>query len=168
MAIESLITQRLSTSELSQKILEMAKTGVYRESIFEAFYPLATKKQIREAISHAKRFGLGTVASLRDSDLGTYYQLDQSKYQSLQHLLHSPLHLGKDAELTQRLNNANQTIQHMLIAASSFGALLAVFGVLCWISGWHSVSLSLLGASFGTIVLWQFQRYVAQNLDRSV
>lgn len=166
MAIESLITQRLSTSELSQKILDMAKTGVYRESIFEALHPLATKKQIREAITHAKRFGLGTVANLRDPDLGTYYQLDQNKYQSLQHLLHSPLHLGKDSELTQRLTDAKQTIQHMLIAASSFGVLIAVFGVLCWISGWHQFGLSLLSASFGTIVLWQFQRYVAQNLDR--
>jgi hypothetical protein len=166
MSIDSLITQRFSTTELSQKILDMAATGVYRESIFEALQPLATKKQIREAIAHAKRFGLGTVASLRDPDLGTYYQLDSAKYQAFQHLLHSPIYLGKDTELTQRLTNANQTIQHFLIAASSFSILLSLFGILCWMSGWHQFGGGLLGAALGTFGLWQVQRYIGQNLDR--
>jgi hypothetical protein len=164
--MSDLITRKFSVPELSQRILEMASTGVYRESIFEALQPVATKKQIREAIAHAKRFGLGSVASLRDPELGTYYQLDQSKYKSLQHLLYSPACLGKDSELTQRLTNANQTIQHMLIAASSFGVLFGLFGVLCWISGWHQVGTGLLGAAVSALVLWQFQRQVAQNLDR--
>lgn len=144
----------------------MATTGVYRESIFEALQPLASKKQIREAIAHAKRFGLCSVASLRDPDLGTYYQLDRAKYESLQHLLHSPVYLGKDTELTQRLTNANQTIQHILIAASSFSVLLAMFGVFCWISGWHQFGGGLLGAALGTFTLWQVQRHIGQNLDR--
>ncbi|WNZ22655.1 hypothetical protein HJG54_07155 [Leptolyngbya sp. NK1-12] len=163
---DSLITRKFSVPELSQKILEMASTGVYRESIFEALQPVATKKQIREAIAHAKRFGLGSVASLRDPELGTYYQLDRHKYQSLQHLLHDPACAGKDGELTQRLTNANQTIGHMLIAAGSFGGLFGIFGVLCWVSGWHQVGVGLLGAAVSALVLWQFQRQIAQNLER--
>lgn len=166
MSIDSLITQHFSTADLSQKILDMAATGVYRESIFEALQPIATKKQIREAIAHAKRFGLCSVASLRDPDLGTYYQLDRVKYQSFRHLLHSPAYLGHDADLTQRLTNANQTIRHLLIAGSSFTVLLSIFGVLCWLSGWHQVGGSLIGAALGTFLLWQVQRYIGQNLER--
>ena len=47
----SQLAPRLSETELSQRILAMAKTGVYRESIFEAFRSLATKRQIRQAIA---------------------------------------------------------------------------------------------------------------------
>ena len=69
------ISRRASVPELSRQVLEMATTGVYRESIFEALQPLATKKSIRLAIAHAKQFGMYSVAELRDDVLGTYYQI---------------------------------------------------------------------------------------------
>jgi hypothetical protein len=81
------IVPRLSETELSQRILDMAKTGVYRESIFEAFQSLATKQQIRRAIAHAKQFGLYSVRQHRDDELGTYYEVDLAKYQSFRRLL---------------------------------------------------------------------------------
>lgn len=157
---DALITQRFSTSALSQKILDMASTGVYRESIFEALQPIATKKQIREAIAHAKRFGLYSVASLRDPELGTYYQLDTSKYQTLQHALHSPIHLGKDGELVQRLTQANQTAERLVRVTRGFAILLAGAGAAVWFSGWHMVAFGLGSASLSAIVLWQVQRRV--------
>ncbi|NER00678.1 MAG: hypothetical protein F6K30_28960 [Cyanothece sp. SIO2G6] len=80
--MSSTISRRLSVPELSQRILMMAKTGVYRESIFAALHPLATKKNIRLAIAQAKQFGLHSVAALRDDELGTYYQVDLTQYQS--------------------------------------------------------------------------------------
>lgn len=162
---DALITQRLSTSALSQKILEMATTGVYRESVFEAFQPIATKKQIREAIAHAKRFGLYSIADLRDSDLGTYYQLDAAKYQALQHALHSPIHLGKDAELVQRLTQANQTLSRLVSLTRSFALLLIGSGLAAWYTGWHSIGFGLLSAALATIVLWQVQRQFTKSLD---
>lgn len=79
--MSSSLTRRLSVPELSQRVLTMGKTGVYRESIFEALSPLATKKSIRLAIAQAKQFGLYSVATLRDDDLGTYYQVDLAQYQ---------------------------------------------------------------------------------------
>ena len=48
----------------------MARTGVYRQSVFEAFRSMATQRQIRDAIAQAKQFGLYTVSSLRDAELG--------------------------------------------------------------------------------------------------
>ncbi len=162
---DALITQRFSTSELSQKILEMASTGVYRESIFEALQPIAAKKQIREAIAHARRFGLYSVANLRDPELGTYYQLDAAKYQALQHALHSPMHLGKDAELVQRLTRANQAVERMISITRSFALLLAGSGITVWSSGWHSIGFGLLSAALATIVLWQVQRQFSKVLD---
>jgi hypothetical protein len=49
--------------DLTRRILEMATTGVYRGSIFEALAPIATQRQIRQAIAHAKQFGLHSVRS---------------------------------------------------------------------------------------------------------
>jgi hypothetical protein len=68
----------LSTAELRQRILEMAQSGVYRQSIFEALRPYARRRQISIAIASARRFGLHSVANLRDPQLGTYYELDTS------------------------------------------------------------------------------------------
>lgn len=165
MSTDALFTHRLATSELSQKILDMATTGVYRESIFEALQPLATKKQIREAITHAKRFGLQSVASLRDPELGTYYQLDAAKYQALQHALHSAVHLGKDGELVQRLSEATQMLERIVAVAQSLAGLLSLLTMLCWVSGWHSFSLGLGSAALSAIVLWQLQRQLAKKLS---
>jgi hypothetical protein len=165
MSSDFLLT-RLSVSELSQKILEMATTGVYRESIFEALQP-ATKKQIREAINHAKRFGLCSVASLRDPELGTYYQLDVAKYKTLQHALHSPVHLGKDVELVQRLTAMMQTLEQMLNLAKSLAGLLSLLTLLCWVSGWHSVSWACFSAAVSAIVLWQVQRQLVNRMSQA-
>jgi hypothetical protein len=167
MSLDSFLTQRLSVSQLSQKILEMASTGVYRESVFEALQPFATKKQIREAIAHAKRFGLCSVASLRDSELGTYYQLDAGKYNALQHALHSPTHLGKDAELVQRLTAATQTAQQMATLAKGLGIVLILPGVLAWGAGLHQLGVGFLGAAMSAFTIWWLQRQFVQRLDRS-
>jgi len=75
----TLDTQRLSATELTGRILDMARTGVYRQSVFEAFRSMATQRQIRDAIAQAKQFGLYTVSSLRDAELGTYYQVEPAK-----------------------------------------------------------------------------------------
>ncbi|MCU0526653.1 MAG: hypothetical protein MUF72_17720 [Elainella sp. Prado103] len=155
---DALITQRFSTPALSQKVLEMAAIGVYRESIFEALQPLATKKQIREAITHAKRFGLYSVASLRDPELGTYYQLDQATYEALQSELHSPLHLGKEAELVQRLTIAHQAVDRMIQIARGFTVLLLILSVTCWGLGWNASGFGLLSAGVAAAILWQIQR----------
>lgn len=155
---DALITQRFSTPALSQKVLEMAASGVYRESIFEALQPLATKKQIREAIAHAKRFGLYSVASLRDPELGTYYQLDQATFAALQSELHSPLHLGKEGELVQRLTTATQAADRMIQIARSFTVLLIALSLVCWGLGWQASGFGLLSGGVAAAVLWQVQR----------
>lgn len=159
----SLITQRFSVSELSQKILEMATTGVYRESVFEALQPIATKKQIREAIAHAKRFGLHSVASLRDPELGTYYQLDQAKFRTLQSALHttSP---DQDAALVQRLTNATRTMQQMLMLSQAFGMVALLSGVAAWVAGLSQLSFGFLGAASSAIVLWSLQRQLNRKM----
>lgn len=160
------ITRRLSVLELSQRIIEMAKTGVYRESVFEAFQPLATKQQIREAIAHAKRFGLHSVANLRDSELGTYYQVDWVKYQSLQAQLHSPVHLGKDAELVQRVTEATSAVQRMLAIAKGLTIALGISSMLGFLSGQEHLSFGLLSATIGATVVWKWQQWLLRSLPR--
>jgi hypothetical protein len=152
------ITRRLSVSELSEKILEMAKTGIYRESVFEALRPLATKQQIRTAITHAKRFGLHSVASLRDRDLGTYYQLDLVKYQENHRLLHASEYLGKDADLLKRVTEAQQAVRRMLALARGLAIVLGISSLSCALAGERQISVMLLSGTVATGVLWALQQ----------
>lgn len=159
----SVITRRLSVPELSQQILTMAKAGVYRESVFEALRPMATKKQISAAIAHAKRFGLHSVASLRDDELGTYYQVDLVKYQSLEHAIATPAHLGDDAELLERVMSANTAMQRMLVVAQGIAALLGIIGALCLLSDRHQLGIGLLSGAFSVAGVWAMQRSLSQK-----
>lgn len=160
------ITRRLSVSELSEQILEMAKTGVYRESVFEALQPLATQRQIRTAIAHAKRFGLHSVASLRDAELGTYYQLDWVKYQANQHLLHASEYLGKDADLLKRVTEAQQTARRMLVLARGLAIVLGLASLSCGILGQRPIGLMLLGGTIAAGLLWGLQRSILPDGER--
>ncbi len=130
-----MIAPRLSEMELSQRILEMAKTGVYRESIFEAFQPLATKRQIRAAIGHAKQFGLYSVRDLRDPDLGTYYEVDLAKYQSFQAALKAAVPLQPGDDLAAQILTALQVIRGMLAIAGSLALSGLILGGFLLVTG---------------------------------
>ncbi|MBW4474647.1 MAG: hypothetical protein KME45_30360 [Stenomitos rutilans HA7619-LM2] len=159
----SVITRRPSVPELSQQILTMAKAGVYRESVFEALRPMATKKQISAAIAHAKRFGLHSVASLRDDELGTYYQVDLVKYQSLEHAIATPAHLGDDAELLERVMSTNTAMQRMLVVAQGLAALLGIIGTLCLLNDRYQLGIGLLSGAFSAASVWAMQRSLSKK-----
>ncbi|MBD0334125.1 MAG: hypothetical protein ICV62_01425 [Cyanobacteria bacterium Co-bin13] len=159
----TLTSQKLSVGELTARVLEMAQTGVYRESIFEAFQPVATKRQIRSAIAQAKQFGLHSVASLRDSELGTYYQADSTRYQLFQKALRTSALTGGE-DLAQQLIQGTQAIKTMLVVIG--GSALSLFGVgsLCLLGGHsHTGGLLWLGAAL-TGGIWAVQRSVVKHL----
>lgn len=155
---------RLSETELSQRILEMAKTGVYRESVFEVFQSLATKRQIRSAIAHAKQLGLYSIRQLRDPELGTYYQVDAAKYRSFQAALKAAVPLEAGEDLAARILANTQAIRGML-AISGVGAVgFLVLGGICLVTG-HLQSGRLAwmsAASIGTI--WGIQQVCVRSL----
>lgn len=157
------ISRRLTVFELSQRIVEMAKTGVYRESIFETFQPVATKQQIRHAIRHAKQFGLYSIASMRDTQLGTYYQLDQVKFSSLQTAFQSSLPVSHE-DVMQRMTEAMVTIRLMLTVAGMGAIALLGVGLFCLMTGKSSVGWGLLSSAVSTIGLWSLQRAIAKKL----
>lgn len=129
------IAPQLSEMELSQRILEMARTGVYRESIFEAFRSMATKKQIRNAIAYAKQFGLYSVRHLRDTELGTYYEVDLKKYQSFQAALKAEIALPAEDDLAAQILVSTQTIRALLTISGSFGLLFLLLGGFFLVTG---------------------------------
>ena len=157
------IVPRMSEIELSQRILEMAKTGVYRESIFEAFQPLATKKQIRSAITHAKQFGLYSVRHLRDTDLGTYYEVDLVKCQSFEAALKADIHLPPDDDLAAQILASTQTIRAMLAISGGIALGCLLLGGFFLITGHlQSGRLAWISAvSIGSI--WALQNYWARS-----
>ncbi|NJP09904.1 MAG: hypothetical protein HC866_10815 [Leptolyngbyaceae cyanobacterium RU_5_1] len=157
------IARRLTVAELSQRILEMAKTGVYRASVFEAFQPVATKKQISQAIRHAKQFGLHSVAKLRDVELGTYYQVDAVKCQSLQQIVRTTVPLESPEDLLKRTTTALLTIQRMLAVAG--GGAIALFGIglFCLITSKPQLGLGLLTSAASAIGVWVLQKAVAKR-----
>ena len=149
---------RLSETELSQRILDMAKTGVYRESIFEAFQSLATKRQIRSAITHAKQFGLYSVPNLRDADLGTYYQVDLAKYQSFKAMLKAAVPLAAGDDLAARILASAQAIRAMLAISGGCAMVFLVMGGFCLVTG-HLQSGRLAWVSAASIGgIWLMQR----------
>jgi hypothetical protein len=156
--VMSVITRRLTVPELSQQILTMATSGVYRESVFEALRPMATKKQISAAIAHAKRFGLHSVASLRDDELGTYYQVDLVKYQSLEQTIATSTHFGDDADLLERVVSANSAMQRMLTIAKGLATVLGVIGIICLLENRNQLGIGLLSGAISAAGVWALQR----------
>lgn len=157
-----LIPQKLSVSELTGRILQMAQTGVYRESIFEAFQPVATKREIRSAIAQAKQFGLRSVAAMRDTDLGTYYQADPAQYPVFQAALKAAILPENEETLAQRMIRLTQAIQAMLVLAGGSALALMVVGSLCLLNHQpHTGGLLWLG-SFLLGSLWGLQCCIAR------
>jgi len=141
------ISRRLSIPELSERILEMAKTGVYRQSIFEALSPLATKKNIRLAIAHAKSFGLHSVADLRDDGLGTYYQVDLTQYHAHHPVLNSPLIQDDPIHAVQVAHTLLHRVKWVVRLSMASTLLLVILGAGCGVMGYGQLSGGLeLGA----------------------
>lgn len=157
------ISRRLSVAELSQRILDMGKTGVYRASLFEALGPVATQRQIRAAIAHAKHFGLHSVPSLRDTELGTYYQLDVAKYQSLQHLVEASAPLTADGDVIAKYTRAAEAIAKMLNLGRGLGIGLAGAGGVCVFLGQPQISFGLLSGALSLGLLWLLQGAIAHQ-----
>jgi hypothetical protein len=152
--------------DLTRRILEMATTGVYRGSIFEALAPIATQRQIRQAIAHAKQFGLHSVRSLRDGELGTYYQVEPQKYDSFQTAIAAAVPLDGN-DLAAQMVQTTQTLRAMLAVAGLGAITLLLFGGVCLVTG-HLTSgrLAWVGAASSGGV-WLLQRYLARSLVNS-
>ena len=158
------IATRLSMNELTGRILEMAQTGVYRESLFETFRPVATKKQVKGAIALAKQFGLHSDSSLRDEDLGTYYQVDPQRVQSYQSVVDSSLMLKAGDDMAQQVQVAMQTVKMMLVVSGGSAIALLVIGCGYVLSGktesaamWWTSALCVGG-------IWLWQKRVAKPM----
>ncbi|PSN18786.1 hypothetical protein C7271_10715 [filamentous cyanobacterium CCP5] len=154
----------LSETELTQRILEMAQTGVYRESILTTFAPHASKRRIRSAIAQAKQFGLYSIASLRDQELGTYYQAEPRRVELFKSAIATAP--SADANLAERLVHSTQAIQTMLAIAG--GGAIGLFGLgsLCLLEGspYTGSVLWLMGAIAAAI--WMTQKHLARRLLR--
>lgn len=155
-------------NELTGQILNMAQTGVYRESLFETFRPIATKKQVSAAIALAKQFGLRSDPTLRDAELGTYYHVDISKVESfqttLQNLTKSGVELSVGDDVSQRLDTAVQTVRLMLVISKLSAIALTLIG-----SGYLIIGKPETAAVWWTSALcvggiWLWQKTVAKSL----
>ena len=163
----SSITRRLSVPELSRQVLEMAKTGVYRESIFVALQPLSTKKNIRLAIAHAKQFGLHSVAELRDEALGTYYQVDLAQYHASQGAFDGPVAVETPTDAIQLATDLLQAMR-WLVRLSLVGAIaLAMLGITAEYMNHRGLSGGLLLSALCIGGIWQLQRQIASRFLRN-
>lgn len=158
----------LSPLDLTDRVLAMAKTGVYRQSVFEALGPVATRRQIRDAIAQAKQFGLYTVSALRDDELGTYYQVDPSHYESFQtasKVLGAALGPGQPpTDLAAQVYDAHRALQAMLTAVAGGTLGLGALGGWCLLDGQTQLGRGLwLGAAIAG-GLWGVQRWIARRV----
>lgn len=155
------LSTRLSVTELSQRILEMATTGVYRESLFETFKPVATKRQIREAIALAKQVGLRSDPALRDPDLGTYYLVDHEAAMSFQTTIQSvDFEAGED--VSARILEMTRTMQTLIRVASGVAIALLLSGGLCILRGQVETAAVFWSSALCATGIWGLQRQLAK------
>ncbi|WP_225886948.1 hypothetical protein [Nodosilinea nodulosa] len=153
-----------SSLELTDRVLTMAKTGVYRQSVFEALGPIATRRQIRDAIAQAKQFGLYTVSALRDENLGTYYQVEAPSYESFQAAAKALAAVSPSEDLAVQIVATHAALRTMLttVAGSTMG--LGILGGWCLLDGQTQLGRGLwLGATVAG-GLWGVQRWIARRV----
>jgi hypothetical protein len=153
----------LSSLDLTERILAMAKTGVYRQSVFEALGPVATRRQIRDAIAQAKQFGLYTVASLRDEDLGTYYQVEPASYESFQAVSKTLSTKTTPDNLADQVVATHATLRAMLTAVASSTLGLGLLGGWCLLDGHTQLGRGLWLGAMVAGGLWGVQRWIARR-----
>ena len=158
------IATRLSMNELTGRILEMAQTGVYRESLFEAFRPMATKKQVKGAIALAKQFGLHSDPTLRDQELGTYYQVDPQRVQSYQSVIDSSLMLQAGDDVARRVQLAVETVKMMLLVSGGSAIALIAIGVGYVLSGRAETAAAWWMSALCVGGIWLWQKHVAKSM----
>ena len=163
MAGKSTVAQ-ISLNELTGRILDMAQTGVYRESLFETFRPVATKRRVKESIALAKQFGLHSDPTLRDTELGTYYQVDPLKVKSFQDAIQHSIVLSAGDDMAQRVYAATRTVKLMLAVSGASAIALLFLGSTYVLAGkaetaalWWTCALCAGG-------IWLWQKKVAQPL----
>ena len=141
----------------------MAQTGVYRESLFETFRPLATRRQIRTAIAQAKQYGLQSVPSLRDETLGTYYQADSRSAETFQAALKQSLNWDDEIALADRMVAANQAIRGMLAVMATTTVGLGLVGGWYLLAGQAQTGRVLWLCTLVVAGLWGVQRSIAKR-----
>jgi hypothetical protein len=154
---------QLSMNELTGRILEMAQTGVYRESLFEAFRSVATKRQVREAITLAKQFGLRSDASLRDLELGTYYHVAPDKVNSFQSALQT-VTLSAGDDLAARVQLATRTVKLMLLVSGASAIALLLLGSSYVLAGKAEAAAAWWTSALCAGGIWLWQKKVAKPL----
>ena len=158
------IATQLSINELTGRILEMAQTGVYRESLFETFRPVATKKQVRASIAIAKQFGLHSDPSLRDEDLGTYYQVDPARVSSFQSAIQNSMLLSAGDDMALRLQLATRTVKLMLVVSGMSAIALLLIGASYVFAGKSEAAAAWWTSALCAGGIWLWQKSVAKPL----
>ncbi len=160
----NMTTAQLSMNELTGRILDMAQTGVYRESLFETFRPMATKRQVKESIALAKQFGLHSDPTLRDAELGTYYQVDPLKVKSFQDTVQHSIVLSAGDDMAQRIYTATRTVKLMLVVSGGGAIALLLIGGGYVLAGKSEAAAIWWTSALCTGGIWLWQKSVAQPL----
>lgn len=148
---------------LTHQVLTMAKTGVYRQSLFEALKPVATQRQIRDAIAQAKQLGLYSVPSLRDEELGTYYQIESADYEAFEGAASALAPLSPTTNLADQVISTQRAMQTMLRTVAGCSLILGLLGGWCL---WEGQAQTGRGLWLGALVaggLWGVQRAIAKR-----
>ncbi|MGB3138553.1 MAG: hypothetical protein WBG38_04365 [Nodosilinea sp.] len=152
-----------SPLDLTDRVLTMAKTGVYRQSVFEALGPVATRRQIRDAIAQAKQFGLYTVSALRDDDLGTYYQVETASYEAFQAAAKA-LAGSQPQNLADQVVATRAALETMLTAVAGSALGLGLLGGWCLLDGQTQLGRGLWLGAVVAGGLWSVQRWIARRV----
>ncbi|MBU6228843.1 MAG: hypothetical protein KGQ93_04025 [Cyanobacteria bacterium REEB459] len=150
--------------DLIAQVLAMAKTGTYRQLVFETLGPAASQRQIRAAIAQARQFGLRSVPSLRDQELGTYYQVSLADYEAFQVASTTLNRLPPATDLANQVANTQQALRQMLRAVAACSLGLAGLGGWCLLAGRVQTGGGLWLAALVVAGVWTAQRAIARRV----
>ncbi len=150
--------------DLTAQVLAMAQTGVYRQLVFDALGPMASQRQIRTAIAQARQFGLHSVPSLRDPELGTYYQVTLADYQAFEAATKTLNRLPPATDLATQVASSHQALRGMLTTVASCSLGLAVLGGWCLLQGRVQTGSGLWLGALVVGGVWMVQRAIARRV----
>jgi hypothetical protein len=155
---------QLSVMDLTGRVLAMATTGVYRQSVFEALGPVASRRHIRDAIAQAKQFGLGTDPRLRDPELGTYYHVTTTQYAAFQAAAKTLDNSQGSTDLATQIITTHQAMRTMLATVAGSTVGLGLLGGWCLLGGQVQAGRVLWLATAVAGGLWGVQRAIARRV----
>ena len=141
-----------------------AKVETWSSEILEMADEQFHLGELERAIATAKQFGLRSNPTLRDTDLGTYYQIDPQQYASFRTLLEAAISPVSTDDVATRLRKLTEAVQILVRVSGGVAIALLISGSLCVLNGQLTLAAITWSASLAVSLVWMLQKLLVGSL----